>query len=42
MMAQIHYEIAQTPMGYDTLVGDMGSTLSGRQMQRVVLARALY
>jgi len=40
--AAIHEEIMRMPMGYETLVGDMGSSLSGGQMQRVVLARALY
>ncbi|CAH2603003.1 putative microcin-H47 secretion/processing ATP-binding protein MchF [Rhodovastum atsumiense] len=41
-LAAIHEEILRMPMGYETLVGDMGSSLSGGQMQRIVLARALY
>ncbi len=31
MAASIHTDIAQMPMQYETLVGDMGSTLSGGQ-----------
>jgi ATP-binding cassette subfamily B protein RaxB len=41
-LAAIHEEILRMPMGYETLVGDMGSSLSGGQIQRIVLARALY
>ncbi|WP_233518891.1 peptidase domain-containing ABC transporter [Paraburkholderia xenovorans] len=41
-IAQIHDEITAMPMGYQSLVGDMGSSLSGGQAQRVLLARALY
>ncbi|MGD8107139.1 peptidase domain-containing ABC transporter [Pantoea sp. FN0302] len=41
-LAQIHEDIAAMPMGYHSLVGDMGSSLSGGQIQRVLLARALY
>jgi ATP-binding cassette subfamily B protein RaxB len=41
-MAQIHDDISAMPMGYHSLVGDMGSSLSGGQIQRVLLARALY
>jgi ATP-binding cassette subfamily B protein RaxB len=40
--AAIHEEITRMSMGYETLVGDMGSSLSGGQMQRIVMARALY
>src|SRR6202042_2903112 len=35
-------EIVHMPMGYETLGGVMGSSLSGGQLQRIVLARALY
>ncbi len=40
--AAIHADIAQMPMQYETLVGDMGSTLSGGQKQCMLLARALF
>lgn len=40
--AAIHEFIQQMPMGYNSLIGDMGSTLSGGQKRRVLLARALY
>ncbi|WKE65907.1 peptidase domain-containing ABC transporter [Gallaecimonas kandeliae] len=41
-LAGIHQDIAAMPMGYNALIGDMGSSLSGGQKQRVLLARALY
>ena len=41
-VASIHDDIQKMPMGYETPVGDMGSALSGGQLQRVLLARALY
>jgi ATP-binding cassette, subfamily B, bacterial CvaB/MchF/RaxB len=41
-LAAMHDEIMHMPMGYQTLVGDMGSSLAGGQIQRLVLARALY
>ncbi|HAT8013594.1 peptidase domain-containing ABC transporter [Citrobacter rodentium] len=41
-LAHIHEDIMAMPMGYNSLVGDMGSSLSGGQIQRVLLARALY
>ncbi len=41
-MACIHNDIMAMPMQYQTLVGDMGSCLSGGQLQRVLIARALY
>jgi len=40
--AKIADEIEEMPMGYWTRVGDMGTSLSGGQLQRVILARAIY
>jgi ATP-binding cassette subfamily B protein RaxB len=41
-MSCIHDELLKMPMGYNTLMGDMGSSLAGGQKQRILLARALY
>ena len=40
--ATIHDDIVAMPMGYNSLVGDMGTALSAGQNQRILLARALY
>lgn len=40
--AAINDDITNMTMGYNSLVGDMGSNLSGGQIQRLLLARALY
>jgi ATP-binding cassette subfamily B protein RaxB len=41
-VASVHEEIEAMPMGYHTLIGDMGTSISGGQKQRLLLARALY
>ncbi len=40
-MAEAHDFVIRQPHGYDTMVGERGSSLSGGQRQRLAIARAL-
>jgi ATP-binding cassette subfamily B protein RaxB len=42
ILANIHEDIARMPMKYLSVIGDMGAALSAGQVQRIMLARALY
>jgi ABC-type multidrug transport system fused ATPase/permease subunit len=41
-IANLHEFVMALPQGYDTLIGERGSRLSGGQAQRLAIARALY
>jgi ATP-binding cassette, subfamily B, bacterial CvaB/MchF/RaxB len=41
-LAMIHDDIMALAMGYETVIGDMGTMLSAGQQSRILIARALY
>jgi ATP-binding cassette subfamily B protein RaxB len=41
-LAEIHDDLQRLPLAYDERLGEMGSSLSAGQRQRILIARALY